>query len=259
MLLLAPVTPSDDEATITLKWRLAATYLDILLTRRVWNYRSTDQSTMKYPIFKVMLAVRGLEPAALATVLKADLELEKEVFATKEHFALHGMNRKQVQRILARLTEYVERESGMASRYLEYTTGIGKKRYEVEHIWADKPERHVAEFPNKADFAAHRNRVGGLLLLPKSFNASYGALEYGEKVSHYNGQNLLARSLCAECYDHNPGFQQFLDRSGLPFKSHPEFNTTDLDHRQALYRQLAEHVWDPTVLLKLAENKQDQL
>ena len=29
------------------------------------------------------------------------------------------------------------------------------------------------EFKNEHDFAEHRNRVGGLLLLPKSFNASY--------------------------------------------------------------------------------------
>lgn len=254
MLLLAPVVPTDDEATITLKWRLAATYLDILLTRRIWNYRSTDQSTMKYPIFKVMLAVRGLAPAPLAAALKADLEAEKEVFASKEHFSLHGMNRKQVQRILARLTDYVERESGVASRYLEYTTGTGKNKYEVEHVWADKPERHIDEFPNKSDFAAHRNRLGGLLLLPKSFNASFGALEYGEKLAHYNGQNLLARSLCGECYDHNPGFKQFLTRSGLPFQPHAEYKAKDLDERQALYRQLAERVWDPEQLAKVVAN-----
>jgi hypothetical protein len=151
MLLLAPVLPSDDEATITRKWRLAAAYLDILLTRRVWNYRSTDQSTMKDPIFRVVRAVRGLDHEALAVKLKAALDAEKEVFASNEQFALHGMNRKQIARILARMIDFVERRSGQASRYLEYTGG-GKVRYEVEHIWADKPERHEDEFKQKADF-----------------------------------------------------------------------------------------------------------
>jgi uncharacterized protein with ParB-like and HNH nuclease domain len=216
MLLLAPILTGDDDLTITRKWQLAATYLDILLTRRVWNYRSTDQSTMKYPIFQVMLAVRGLPPDELALKLKTELDSDKEVFATNERFALHGMNRKQIARILARMTDFVEQGSGLASRYLEYTTGSGKKRYEVEHVWADKHGRHEDEFKHKADFAAYRNRIGGLLLLPKSFNASYGDLPYEEKVKHYNGQNLLARSLHTDCYEHNPGFRRFFEQAGLP-------------------------------------------
>ena len=48
-----------------------------------------------------------------------------------------------------------------------------------------------------ADFAEHRNRIGGLLLLPKAFNASFGDLAYENKLPHYNSQNLLARSLSA--------------------------------------------------------------
>ena len=48
--------------------------------------------------------------------------------------------------------------------------------------------------------------IGDLLLLPKSFNASYGDLPYEEKLVHYDSQNLLARSLNANAYDHNPGF-----------------------------------------------------
>ncbi|MBK7760321.1 MAG: DUF1524 domain-containing protein, partial [Deltaproteobacteria bacterium] len=46
--------------------------------------------------------------------------------------------------------------------------------YEVEHIWANRPERHSDEFPQSSDFQDVRNHIGGLLLLPKSFNASYG-------------------------------------------------------------------------------------
>lgn len=47
--------------------------------------------------------------------------------------------------------------------------------YEIEHIWADHPQRHTNEFSHPSDLAEHRNRIGGLLLLPKSFNASYVA------------------------------------------------------------------------------------
>ena len=101
------------------------------------------------------------------------------------------------------------------------------------------------EFGHPSEFREYRNRVGGLLLLPKSFNASYGDLSYVEKREHYLGQNLLARSLHEQAYDHNPGFLRFKAESGLPFHAHAEFKKADLDMRQALYQQLAEQIWSP--------------
>jgi hypothetical protein len=149
--------------------------------------------------------------------------------------------------MLARMTDYVTTRSGQASRYEEFSTR-GKKGYEVEHIWADKPERHLDEFSHEADFHDYRNRFGGLLLLPKSFNASYGALPYPEKNRHYLTQNILAESLCSECYERNPGFLRFVRESSLPFRQHAEFKKADLDARHALYRSLAEQIWDPARL-----------
>ena len=146
---------------------------------------------------------------------------------------------------------YIETQSGQASRYAEYSQR-GRKGYEIEHIWANHPERHSDEFANAAEFQEYRNRVGGLLLLPKSFNASYGDLPYPDKREHYNGQNLLARSLHEQAYDHNPGLRQFLERSGLEFQAHAAFKKADMDARQSLYRQLAERIWNPAQLESLA-------
>src|SRR5271169_3639832 len=91
----------------------------------------------------------------------------------------------------------------------------------------------------------YRNRIGGLLLLPKSFNASYGDLPYAQKREHYAGRNLLAQSLHERTYDHNPSFQRFIAESGLPFGAHAEFRKPDLDARVVLYRKLAEQIWCP--------------
>ncbi len=94
------------------------------------------------------------------------------------------MNGPQIHRLLARMTDYVETSSGQASRYAEYAQR-GRTGYEIEHIWADHPERHGDEFLHASEFQEYRNRIGGLLLLPKSFNASYGDLPYVEKRKHY--------------------------------------------------------------------------
>lgn len=133
----------------------------------------------------------------------------------------------------------------MPSRYAEYVVRSGKHGYEVEHIWADHADRHEDEFANPADFEEYRNRIGGLLLLPKSFNASYGDLSYEAKYDHYNTQNLLARSLHEMTYTYNPGFLRFIQRSGLEFQPHRQFKRADLDTRQVLYREIAGTLWDP--------------
>jgi len=163
------------------------------------------------------------------------------------------MNGRQIHRLLARMTDYVEAQSGRASRYAEYIKRSGKNGYEVEHIWANHAERHKDEFQHPADFSEYRNRIGGLLLLPKSFNASYGDLEYQQKLEHYRGQNLLAQSLHAKAYEHDPGFRQFREGSGLAFKAHAEFKKSDLDDRQKLNQKLAERIWSPENILREAE------
>ncbi len=256
MLLLAPLRPDDSESVIVRKLWLVARYLDILIAWRLWNFRRIAYSTMQYAMFVVMRDIRGMAPEQLATFLHAKLQEETENFTrTSDYhrqgvgFTVHQQNRFFVHGMLARITDYVERESGFDSRFLEYVRMDGRNRYEVEHVWADKPERHADEFAHAADFGEHRNRFGGLLLLPKSFNASYGALPYDEKLSHYNAQNLLARSLNPQAYERNPGFRRFLDASGLPIKAHTQFKKQDLDARCALYSQLAQRVWNPDDLL----------
>lgn len=249
LLLLAPLRPADSDATINQKLGLVGRYTDIVLARRIWNFRSIAYSTMQYAMFLVMRDIRGLEPDALALKLHDSLAQESQTFASNDRLRLHSQNRYYLHRLLARFTDYVEVQSGYPSHYAEYVSETGRNRYEVEHIWADHPERHTDEFSHPADFAEYRNRIGGLLLLPKSFNASYGDLTYGEKSPHYVGQNLLAKSLHPQCYKHNPGFLRFVEVSGLPFRPHPEFKKSDLEARTALFQQIAEKLWDPDQLL----------
>ncbi|NMC11409.1 MAG: hypothetical protein GYA34_00830 [Chloroflexi bacterium] len=54
---------------------------------------------------------------------------------------------------------------------------------------------------------------------------------------------MLARSLNSLCYQNNPAFNQYIQRSGLQFKPHAHFNKADLDERQELYRQICKQIW----------------
>ncbi|NLG96415.1 MAG: DUF262 domain-containing protein [Chloroflexi bacterium] len=249
--LLAALKPQDDEGIALKKIRIIAAFIENLLARRLWNWHSISYSTMQYAMFLVMKQVRGKSPEELAALLSERLR-EEEGFRANERFSMHKMNRYMIHRLLARMTDFLERESGLPSRYIEYV-GNGRVRYEVEHIWADHYEQHLDEFGHPADFAEYRNRIGGLLLLPKSFNASYSDLPYDQKREHYLKQNLLAQSLHPKGYERNPGFLNFIERSGLQFKPYEHFKKANLDERQQLYTELAEQTWSIGRLSAIAQ------
>lgn len=244
--MLAALRVDDDEITARKKVNTVARFIETLLVRRIWNRNSITYSALQYYMFLVMREIRGKSLKDLVKILSGRLVAQEETFDNPA-FSMHKMNRYMVHRLLARMTDTLERESGLPTRYTDYVnwTGDSKNPYEVEHIWADHPERHKDEFEHPADFVEYRNRIGDLLLLPKKFNISYGDKPYVEKLKHYIKQNLLAQTLHPLCYENNPDFVKFVKRQGLNFKPLAQFKKADLDTRQALYIALAKYTWRP--------------
>ena len=139
--------------------------------------------------------------------------------------------------LLSLITEIVASNSGMPDYMLN------KKDIEVEHIWANHFDQHTDEFESEQEFSAVRNSIGDLLVLPKSFNSSYGDSPYEEKVVQYFEQNILAQSLNGNKYHNNPGFKAFMESSGLPFKSYQSFARNSINERADLYRRILYWNW----------------
>jgi len=249
-LLLAPLSPDDKEEALATKLHVVATYIDIMLARRLWNFHSIAYSNMQYAMFLVMKEIRRKPVSELVAILSKKLADETESFADNPRLRLHQQNNYAVHWLLARLTDSVEVSSGLPSHFKEYMAE-GKERYEIEHIWANHPEWHADEFGHAADFAEYRNRIGGLLLLPKQFNASYGDLPYKEKLPHYLKGNILTQSLHKDAYERNPEFLRFRDRENVPFEPYEDFKKAEIDKRQILYIKLAEILWNPNRLTVL--------
>lgn len=243
-LILAAVRPEDDMATVDKKMRLVAGYIDIFIARRIVNFRTLGYSSILYTMFNLMKEIRGLDVPGLVQFLKSKVHEMEESFDGVEHLYMHQQNRYRIHFLLARLTHHIEKECGMESSFLTYVSRDIKKPFEIEHIWADKYERHTDAFNHPYEFDQYRNRVGGLLLLPRGFNQSFSADTYEEKLDAYFGQNMLAKTLHPNCYKNNPSFLNYKDRAGLPFKPYPtEFAKMSLDERQRLYHRLCEEIW----------------
>ncbi len=259
-LLLAPLRVTDSPETVTRKVRLVAIFLDILLARRAVNSLSMTYAAMSYAAFLILRDIRGRGLAELMAILSTRLDEQGCDFdgtsdRKRSGFAGFGLNqwsKRYIKVLLARMTAHLEAASGVHSKASDYLVD-GRGRFEIEHIWADHPERHADEFASPAEFAEWRNRFGGLLLLPKTFNGSYGDLPYEEKRPHYVSQNVLARSLHEQCYERHPGFLAYIHQESLPFVPLPHFHKAELLARQQLYRQLADRVWDPRQLAREAQ------
>lgn len=245
-LLLAPLQTKDDQDTSMRKMRLVAGYLDIFLIRRAVNFRTLDYSSIVYTMFNLMKEIREMDVQTLAATFASKVDKMEETFDGMSRFYLNLWSKRYIHHILARMTSYLEEQSGVASSFASYVSREDKKPFEIEHIWADQYKRDGNEFTTEEEFAQYRNRIGGLLLLPRGFNQSLGASSYEKKVHAYFGQNLLAKSLNDQCYQNNPSFLAYVKYSGLPFHSYPHtFKKADLDERQYLYQRLCEEIWNP--------------
>ena len=261
MLLLAPLNKSDADKgdnIIRCKLQIVSSFLDILIARRLWNGnangRNVSSNTMRDMIIRLTQEIRGKSISELITILTRELGKAGETFESNETLALHGRNRPHIRYLLARMTDYVQTQSsGDVSLYDRYIS----TKYEVEHIWATNQYKNYGF--EKQEFLEYRNRIGGLLLLPKKVNGGLQDKPYTGKLRAYSKQsdNPLAYSLHKEAYEKSEGFsgfQNFITRSKLEFKDYPEFKKEALYERQTLYRELCKQIWDPENLRKPLED-----
>jgi len=245
MVILAAIKVGDTDETFLRKANLIAAFLDIMITRRMAEYKNYGYSPMYRPMFVLAKELRNKTLEEIREILKTRVDELNESIGSLNRLSLTKTNKPNIYYILARLTSWIGGEP--ATTYFEKNLN---DPFEVEHIWANKFERHADEFTNEFDFGNHRNSIGDLVLLPKSFNASYGAMEYSGKVVQYFSQNALVKSLNNLSYSSNPIFLKMLKDYNLDFKSYGphEFKRNAIDERKALYTEMAKVIWSPEIL-----------
>ena len=242
-LLLAPLQPSDSVETANQKINLVAKYIEIFCVRRSINFRTFAATSIRYTIYTLVKELRDKSLEELQEVLENKLTAMDESWEGMHRFRLHGQNKVFVKYLLSRLSGYVDQLAGQSTDFRNYFLKGTGKPYEIEHIWSRHFDDHRDEFEHENDFVEYRNRLGGLVLLPRGTNQSYGDKPYEVKKQHYIKENLLVKSLCPLTYENNPNFNKLIIEHGLPFKAHNEFKKGDLDERQDLYQVMCEKIW----------------
>lgn len=242
-LLLASLTPQDSVELANQKMNLVAKFLEIFCVRRSVNFRNFGATSIRYTMFSLVKELRDKSLDDLRAMLQERLDSMDEKWGGFARFRLHGQNKAFVKYLLSRLSGYVDELAGESTSFANYFHKSVGKPFEIEHIWSQHFAEHKEEFEQQHDFEDYRNRIGGLVLLPRGTNQSYGDKPYEVKKKHYIKENLLVKSLCPLAYENNPNFKRLIDEHSLPFVAHEDFKKTDLELRQALYQAICEKIW----------------
>ncbi|MDY6070814.1 MAG: DUF262 domain-containing protein [Bacilli bacterium] len=232
-LLISAIKFEDSDDVVEEKIKIVSKYITKVLTWKTWNHEMISQSAMEAPVYQLCKDIRDLDAAKLREVLNNDPLKHPDLDNAP---VLNQQIKHRLLVMLSLITEIVGRESN-ESDYL-----LNKPDMEVEHIWSNHYDQHTDEFDNETDFATARNTIGDLLVLPKSFNASYNDDPYENKMEQYFSQNILAQTLNKKKYENAPGFAKFMERSKIAFKSYDSFKKDAIAERTELYKSILK--WD---------------
>lgn len=246
-LVLAAIRPGDTPTAAREKAVLVANFLDRLFIERVLADEPVQAADFDADILRLVPRLRTcINREDVSATLAPELPASK--FENVSTFGMRGNNKAQVRYLLARLTAYAETGVARANRITEY---LGEQRaWQIEHMYANHRERHGDM--DLATFRALRARLGVLLLLQQSDNASYNDLPLAEKRERYARENVLAAVLAPGYRKNYPALRRFAAANGIDSQFR-EFGATEpleavVEVRGELYRRLCERIWAPAAL-----------
>jgi hypothetical protein len=249
-LILAAVQPRDVLSQAKEKAALVANFLDRLYVERTLNDEPVQAKDFEPDIHRLIPQLRKCStPHDVSTLLSNELPTTE--FESVTTFGMRGNNKAQVRYLLARLTAYVETGCHKPNLIADYLAE--ERTWQIEHLYANHPKRHLHEIPDRdpVTFRTLRARLGVLVLLRRSDNASYNDLPLETKRLRYARENQLAAILAPDHRKNNPALRTFIARNNI--ESHfREFGNETMPRvvevRGELYRRLCAQIWAPAAL-----------
>lgn len=258
-ILISSALIDDTSEIIKRKLNIIALTLDSWFIRRIWLNNKPGADDFRRTAVRLVRAFRNRKLVEVANLCHNLLKQSDDSNWIASTPILTSSNKKEIFRILARLTDFLEQKSTKPSNFKNIVLGIGKNKYEIEHLWPEKYVLYKHLFTDEEEFKLERNQIGGLVLLERTFNASFNDLAYEEKVSRYPQHNRLAGILHNSFYDNegrfinNVGLAKFaLEHPELKFQSHDTFTKKALRQRNEMYTALVKHIWSAEQITNLS-------
>lgn len=244
--ILAAIRPGEPLVVAKDKARRIAAYIDRWYVLRILNDLPVQAPDVMGCVRDLLPGLRKCQTASdVSQVLAEQIAREEYEAIVLDGFGLRGTNRHQIKYLLARLTAYAQEGCGRRGDVAEYLSD--NRPYQIEHLFANKPDRHSAEVSDPVRFRSLRNQFGGLVLLPDRDNASLGAMPFDDKVKRYGRQDALVGVLDRDYHSNFPRLHEFAKSHDLaqllrPFKPGASMEEV-IKVRQELYLRLCSHIW----------------
>jgi len=242
--IMATVREGDSE--FREKARRIAAFIDRWYVLGTLQESPVRQGDLLMLIRRLLPALRScVTPDDVSRALADHIARQGEEPVRLEGFGLRGTNRQQIKYLLARITAYAMKGCGLRGDVDEYLSET--KPYQIEHLFADKPERHRKEVPDPLQFRTLRSQFGGLALLPSSDNAAFGAMPLQDKIIRYGRQNVLLGVLNSDYHSTFGKLRRFakeneIERYMRPFP--PNASMSEVTQvRQELYLRISSRIW----------------
>lgn len=245
LLILSAINLADSDEIVDKKIKLVSKFIDIFIIKSIVNYKLLGYSGVVYRIFNFAKKIRENSDNIenLRVILISILNNMVEKIECILEYRLNKQNGKRIHYLLARLTDYIEEESGISSKIDSYLNKGKGKDFEIEHIIADNFTAYSEYFENEEEFNSIRNLIGNLALLQRGTNQSLGNKVFEEKKLRYKGENILLQSLCEETYISNPNFTKFIKEKSFNFTPFEKFAKAEVKNRTELYYNLVKEIW----------------
>ena len=260
MLLLAACAVDDPEEEVKIKAVSRAfdrAYVMLQLNRAYDSNQFQELLYTLHPILRTSPAA-DIECRINDAVL-AEINERRNTSATEllsygqfKQVGYGDYNTRFLRYFLARIEAFIADGLGweLQDSLWNYVGGTGMATaYHIEHILAHNKEsqelfKDASGEIDEGLFQSERNRFGGLLLLKGKDNSSSGGEVYAEKLRTYTGSApYLARTLVPDFYKSNFAIQDFIKKSGLPFKAVPTFDRQALEERSLLIYTITKQIW----------------
>jgi hypothetical protein len=155
---------------------------------------------------------------------------------------LGSVQQYRLRYILAKITQYVDIAAYGETECTRWLDKYMSNGFEIEHIYPQTPDAKATEEFGPTSSPAIVERLGNLLLVEKSINASLGNRPYSEKRSVYpKSQLLLTRSIAERP---QIGARTRIDLAVAGFEPFDEWNELAVLRRQETLSALARIVWE---------------
>lgn len=247
--ILAAVRSTDAPPKAKEKAALVGNFIDRWYVLRVINDEPAQPADLNKLIPQLVPPLRECKtPEDVRDFLAGQLT-DDNGFRAILTYQLRGTNSSQVRYLLARVTAFTQagwNEPDLTAEYLS-----PDRSWHIEHIFADKPERHP-DITDPVDFRLLRSRIGVLGLLKGTVNTSVKDMPLSEKIKVYRSENLLLRCLHSDYHLNNKPIRTFMEHYRL--KQHLRPLPSNIDIRAAvtmrgeLYQRLCAAIWDRQAL-----------